>query len=158
MSAESVMLSTISSCFPFLLLPSIFPSIRVFSNELGLCIKWQKYWSFSLSISLSNIQEYSGLVIIINHSLSQTLVMLLLFSWFVLYFPNLKKNCYFEIVSKKLWEFTYIFHVESLNDNILLNLLYYSFSYINERKNYICINFLNFYLHVYAKRIIKQIQ
>ena len=66
-------------------------------------------------------------------------------------FLILKKNCYFEIVTKKLWEFTYIFHVDSLNDNILLNLLYYSFSYINERKNYICINFLNFYLHVYAK-------
>ena len=54
----------------------------------------------------------------------------------MLYFPNFKKNCYFEIVTKKLWEFTYIFHVDSLNDNILLNLLYYSFSYINERKNY----------------------
>ena len=43
-----------------LLLLSIFPSIRVFSNELVLCIRWPKYWSFSLSISLSN--EYSGLV------------------------------------------------------------------------------------------------
>ena len=43
-----------------LLLPSIFPSIRVFSNELALCIRWPKYWSFSLSISSSN--EYSGLI------------------------------------------------------------------------------------------------
>ena len=42
------------------LLPSIFPSIRVFSNELTLCIKWSKYWSLSFSISPSN--EYSGLI------------------------------------------------------------------------------------------------
>ena len=46
-------------CHPLLLLPSIFPSIRVFSNELALPIKWLKYWSFSFSISSSN--EYSGL-------------------------------------------------------------------------------------------------
>ena len=45
---------------PFLLLPSIFPSIRVFSNELALYIKWPKYWSFSFNISSSN--EYSGLI------------------------------------------------------------------------------------------------
>ena len=45
---------------PLLLLPSIFPSIRVFSNESVLHIRWPKYWSFSLSISLSN--EYSGLI------------------------------------------------------------------------------------------------
>ena len=45
-------------CCPLLLLPSIFPSIGVFSNELALCIRWQKYWS--LSISTSN--EYSGLI------------------------------------------------------------------------------------------------
>ena len=43
-----------------LLLSSIFPSIRVFSNELVLCIRWPKYWSFSFSINLSN--EYSGLI------------------------------------------------------------------------------------------------
>jgi len=47
-------------CHRFLLLPSIFPSIRVFSNELALCIRWPKYWSFSFSISPSN--EYSGLI------------------------------------------------------------------------------------------------
>ena len=45
---------------PILLLPSIFPSIRVFSNESVLCIRWPKYWSFSFSISPSN--EYSGLI------------------------------------------------------------------------------------------------
>ena len=47
-------------CHPLLLLPLIFPSIRVFSNELALCIRWPKYWSFSFSISPSN--EYSGLI------------------------------------------------------------------------------------------------
>ena len=47
-------------CHPLLLLPSIFPSIRVFSNESALCIRWPKYWSLSFSISPSN--EYSGLI------------------------------------------------------------------------------------------------
>ena len=47
-------------CCPFLLLPSIFPSIRVFSNESVLLMRWPKYWSFSFSISPSN--EYSGLI------------------------------------------------------------------------------------------------
>ena len=47
-------------CCPLLLLPSIFPSIRVFSNESVLRIRWPKYWSFSFSISPSN--EYSGLI------------------------------------------------------------------------------------------------
>ena len=45
---------------PLLLLPSVFPSIRIFSNEPVLCIRWPNYWSFSLSTSLSN--EYSGLI------------------------------------------------------------------------------------------------
>ena len=45
---------------PLILLPSIFPSIRIFSNESVLCIRWPKYWSFSFSISPSN--EYSGLI------------------------------------------------------------------------------------------------
>ena len=47
-------------CRPLLLLPSIFPSIRVFSNESALCIRWLKYWSFSFHISPSN--EYSVLI------------------------------------------------------------------------------------------------
>ena len=51
---------TISSSRPLLLLPSIFPCVRVFSNESVLCIRWPKYWSFSFSISPSN--KYSGLV------------------------------------------------------------------------------------------------
>ena len=61
MSIESVMSSEhLILCCPLLLLPSIFPSIRVLSNESVLHIRWPKYWSFSFSISLSN--EYSGLI------------------------------------------------------------------------------------------------
>ena len=61
MSIESVMPSNHPIlCRPCLLLPSILPSIRVFSNETALCIKWPKYWSFRFSISPSN--EYSGLI------------------------------------------------------------------------------------------------
>ena len=61
MSSESVMPSHhLILCCHFLLLPSIFPSIRVFSNESVLCIWWPKYWSFSFNISPSN--EYSGLI------------------------------------------------------------------------------------------------
>ena len=52
--------STITLCCPFLLLSSIFPSIRVFSTKLALRITWPKYWTFSFSISPSN--EYSGLI------------------------------------------------------------------------------------------------
>ena len=61
MSIKLVMSSNhLILCCPFLLLPSIFPSIRVFSNELVLHIRWLKYWSFSFSICPSN--EYSGLI------------------------------------------------------------------------------------------------
>ena len=61
MFTESVMPSNhLILCHPLLLLPSLFPSIRVFSSESALCIRWPKYWSFSLSISPSN--EYSGLI------------------------------------------------------------------------------------------------
>ena len=61
MSIELVMPSNyLILCRPLLLLPSIFPSIRVFSNESALCIKWPKYWSFSFNISPSS--EYSGLI------------------------------------------------------------------------------------------------
>ena len=61
MSIESVMPSNhLIFCRPLLLPPSIFPSIRVFSNESVLHIRWPKYWSFSFSISPSN--EYSGLI------------------------------------------------------------------------------------------------
>jgi len=61
MYIESVMPSNhLILCHPLLLLPSVFPSIRVFSSESVVCIRWPKYWSFNFSISLSN--EYSGLI------------------------------------------------------------------------------------------------
>ena len=61
MSIGSVMASShLVPCHPLLPLPSIFPSIRVFSNESALRIRWPKYWSFSFSISPSN--EHSGLI------------------------------------------------------------------------------------------------
>ena len=59
MSIELVMPSN-HLCHPLLRLPSIFPSIRVFSNESGLCIRWPKYWSFSFKISPTN--EHPGLI------------------------------------------------------------------------------------------------
>ena len=61
MSIESMMPSNhLNLCHPLLLLPSIFPSIRVFSSELALHIRWPKYWNFNFSINPSN--EYSGLI------------------------------------------------------------------------------------------------
>ena len=61
MSIESVMPSDhLVLCHPLLLLPSIFPRIRVFSNESDLCIRWPNYWGFRFSLSPSN--EYSGLI------------------------------------------------------------------------------------------------
>ena len=61
MPVESVMPShDLILCHPLLLLPSIFPSIRIFSSESILCIRWPKYWSFSFSINSSN--EYSALI------------------------------------------------------------------------------------------------
>ena len=62
-SIESVMPSNhLILCHPLLLQPSIFPSIRVFSNESVFRIRWPKYWSFSFSISISPSSEYSGLI------------------------------------------------------------------------------------------------
>ena len=61
MSIESVIsCNHLVLCCPLLLLPSVFPNIRVFSSELALCIRWPKYWSFSFSTSPSS--EYSGLI------------------------------------------------------------------------------------------------
>ena len=66
MSIESVMPpSHLFLCHPLPLLLSTFPSIRVFSNELAICIRWPKFWSFSFSISPSN--EYSGLISFRTH-------------------------------------------------------------------------------------------
>ena len=70
MSIESVMPSNhLILCCPLHLLPSIFPSIRVFSNELVLCIGWPNYWSFSFNISPPN--EYSGLISLLSKGLSR---------------------------------------------------------------------------------------
>ena len=60
MSIESMPSNHLNLCHPLLFPPSIFPSIRVFSNESVLCIRWPKYWSFSFNISPSN--EYSRLI------------------------------------------------------------------------------------------------
>ena len=63
MSIESVMASNhLILCRPLLLLPSIFPNIRVFSNESVLCIRWPKYWYWSFSFSISSSNDYSGLI------------------------------------------------------------------------------------------------
>ena len=71
MSIESVMLSNhLILCHPLLLLPSILPSISVFSNESALCIRWPKYWSFSFRISPSN--EYLGLISFQSKGLDKT--------------------------------------------------------------------------------------
>ena len=77
MSIESVMPSNhLFLCCPLLLLPSMFPSIRVFSNESALCIRWPKYWSFSFSIFPVNIQGWfplglTGLVSLQSKGLSR---------------------------------------------------------------------------------------
>ena len=63
MSIESVTPSNhLILCHPLLFLPSIFPNIRVFSNELPFHIRWPKYWSFSFSFSISPSNDYSGLI------------------------------------------------------------------------------------------------
>ena len=63
MPIESVMLfNHLVFCHPLLLLPSVFPSIRVFSNDLALHIRWPKCWSFSFSFSISPSNEYSRLI------------------------------------------------------------------------------------------------
>ena len=73
-SIESVMPSNhLILCHPLLLLPSIFPSIKIFSNELAPCIRWPKYWNFSFSISPSNV--YSGLISFQMNSLEKTLML-----------------------------------------------------------------------------------
>ena len=61
-SIELLMLSNHLILYFCLLMSSIFPIIRVFSNEFALCVRWPKYWSFSFSISISPSNEYSGLI------------------------------------------------------------------------------------------------
>ena len=70
MSIESVMLSNhLILCHPLLLLPSMLPSFRVFSNESALHLRWSKYWSFSFNISPSN--EHPGLISLQSKGLSR---------------------------------------------------------------------------------------
>ena len=82
MSIESVMPSKdLILCCPLLLPPSIFPSIRVFSNESALCIRWPKYWSFSFNISSSmNIQDWFPLGSVYQFSSVQSLSRVWLFA------------------------------------------------------------------------------
>ena len=83
MSIESVMASNhLILCHSLLLLPSIFPSIRVFSKELVLCIRWPKYWSFGFSISPSESKCFSGVPVLapwLSHSWQFDLCFLCLF-------------------------------------------------------------------------------
>ena len=63
MSIESVMLSNhLILCHPLLLLPSIFPNIKLFSSESALLVRWPKYWKFTFTFSISPSNEYSGLI------------------------------------------------------------------------------------------------
>ena len=89
-------------CRPLLFLPSIFPSIRVFSNESVLGIKWPKYWSFSFSISPSN--EYSGLISfrtdqrhLFSHPINPLLFALYIFLWYILSLDILLYICLFSV-------------------------------------------------------------
>ena len=101
MSIELVMPSNhLILCRPLLLLPSIFPSIRVFSNESAFQIRWPKYWSFSFSISPSS--EYSGLIslrtraysLFYSYLLSTSLLASTLRHWFLTSTPELWENTF----------------------------------------------------------------
>ena len=91
MSIESVMSSDhLILCHPLLLLPSIFPSISIFSNESVLCIRWPECWSFSFSISPSN--EYSGLISFRSDWFDLLAVQETLKGWFHWPFRNCVEN------------------------------------------------------------------
>ena len=103
MSIESVMPSNdLILCHPLLLLPTVFPSIRVFSSELALHTRWSKYWSFSFGISPS--KEYSGLI-----SLGLTGLVSLLSRGFsrVFFITTIQKHQFFGAQSS-LWSNSYI--------------------------------------------------
>ena len=101
MPIESVMLSNhLILCCPFLLLPSIFPSIRVFSNESSLCIRWQRYWSFSFSISPSN--EYSGLISFWMNWLDLLVVQFHVSTW----------NCTFDVIIINQFSFCFVIPIQ----------------------------------------------
>ena len=102
MSIESVMQSNhVILCRPLLLLPSIFPSIKVFSNESAFCIRWPKYWNFSLSISPSN--GYSGLI----SGLTGLIPLLSKGLWRVFFSTKIQKHQFFGI-QPSLWSSSHI--------------------------------------------------
>ena len=90
MSIGSVMSSNhLILCCPLLLLPSIFPSIRIFSSESNLCVRWPKCWSFSFSTSPSN--EYSGL---------NTLIFIFFLDYFFIFYLVDNSTFFFIVISK----------------------------------------------------------
>ena len=100
MSVASVMPSNhLILCCPLLLLPSIFPRTRVFSSVLSVCIRWPKYWNFSFSISLSNIQgwfrlKFTGLIFLLSKGLSRV-------------FSNTTvRKLQFSVILPSLWSFS----------------------------------------------------
>ena len=123
MSIESVMSSNhLILCHPLLFLPLIFLNIRVFVNELVLCIRWPKYWSFSFSISPSN--KYSGLISfridwfdlhafqgtlksLLQHHSSKTCLQCSAFFMVQLLYPSVYNSTFFYIIKQKLMHFNY---------------------------------------------------
>ena len=105
MSIESVIPSNhLNFLHPLLLLPSIFPSIRDFSNESAVCTKWPKYWSFSFSISRSS--EYSGLIFFRT-------------DWFILVLQGTLKSLLQNYSSKAsvLWYSTSLWFISHIHTN-----------------------------------------
>ena len=131
--------STISSCRPLLFPPSIFPSIRVFFSESVLCIRWPKYWSFSFSISPSNV--YSRLIsfrmdwldllavqgtfksLLLHHSSKPSILQCSAFFMVQLSHPNMTTG---KIIALTKW--TFVSKVMSLFFNMLSNMVCHSFS------------------------------
>ena len=115
MSTESVMPSNhLILCHPLLLLLSIFPSIRVFSNEAALRMRWPKYWSFSFSISPSS--EYSGLIsfrmdgldlLAVQGTLTSLLQHCSSVLWCSAFFPALTSLSQFECVTSSAFSLLY---------------------------------------------------
>ena len=120
MSIQSVMLTKhLILCHPLLLLPSIFPirkSIRVFSNELALCIRGSKYYSFSFSISLSN--EYSGLISFGIHWFDLLAVQGILKS-LLQHYSSKAKNEFCNLLSVCFYQLYYIY-ISGLLDALIL--------------------------------------
>ena len=129
MSIESVMPSNhLILCRPLHLLSSIFPSIRIFSNESVLCIKWPKYWSFSFSIRPSN--EYSGLISFRSLLKLMSIELVMPYNHFILccplhllssIFPSIRvfsKESVLHIRWPKYWSFS--FNISPSNEHSVL--------------------------------------